>query len=205
MSSSAHHQGQHALHSHPGATAVPMATGTGRGRAGPEGKQNPSSLELLLPRASSGTDSPTQLLLLLATFSAMLSLLPVFICSLERVPGCLSLPQHRQLWQLSPPQARGQRHSSASDLHTPTAPTVQAQLQQRESRALPEEWQNCKAAQNISPQPSGEIKARGWWFLGAPVLPGQREGRELLRAQPWTLLCFPASPSISSNSSFCQP
>lgn len=39
-SSSAQHQGQRALHSHPGATAVPMATGTGTGRAGLEDKQN---------------------------------------------------------------------------------------------------------------------------------------------------------------------
>lgn len=101
LSGSAHHQ--HALHSHPGATAVPMATGRGRGTAGLEGKQSPSSLGLLLPWASSGTSSPTQLLLLLATLSATLSLLPVFIHSLEGVPGRLSLPQDRQLWQLSPP------------------------------------------------------------------------------------------------------
>lgn len=186
LSGSAHHQ--HSLHSHPGATAVPMATGRGRGTAGPEGKQSPSSLGLLLPWASSGTSSPTQLLLLLATLSTTLSLLPVFIHSLEGVPGRLSLPQDRQLWQLSPPQVRGQRHSSTSDLHTPTAATGRAQLQ-REGKQSPAwgvaaELQSCREEHLTT----AFRRDKG---PGAAVL-GRREGRELLTAWPWTLLCFPA-------------
>lgn len=165
-----------------------MATGRGKGTAGLEGKQSPSSLGLLLPWASSGTSSPTQLLLLLATLSATLSLLPVFIHSLEGVPGRLSLPQDRQLWQLSPPQVRGQRHSSTSDLHTPTAATGRAQLQ-REGKQSPAwgvaaELQSCREEHLTT----AFRRDKG---PGATVL-GQREGRELLTAWPWTLLCFPA-------------
>lgn len=125
----------------------------------------------LIPWASSGTTSPTQLLLLLATFSATLSLVPDFIPSLEGAPGCLSLPQDRELWQLSPPQVQGQRHSTTSDLHTP------AEGKQSPAPGVAGELQSCR--KNISAQRSRDTRAWGQLSLarGWELLCSQAEGR----------------------------
>lgn len=105
----------------------------------------------------------------------------------QGVPGCLSLPQDRQLWQLSPPQGQGQRHSTTGDLRTP------AEGKQSPAPGVAGELQSCR--KNISPQLSGDTRAWGWQSLarGWELLCSQAEGRQgMLPAWPWTLLCFPS-------------